>query len=540
MQSVEVLQESIRSLQAQLAEKEIEINAHQEIISTQKTELETLHHQLMIMRQMKFGRKSEKFVDDKQGELFDEIGLVLESEDTQVNEGSEKETITYTRAKQGTKKRNELPKDLPSVTEVHDLSDEEKQCDCGCQLTHIKDETTETLDVLPQVTFKHIHIKKKYACRSCEQTIKTAPAPKSILPKTIATPGLLAAIINAKFNLHLPLYRQEEIFKTSRTPISRAVMSEWLMKLSHKIEPLIHAMQKIILGYDVAYSDETTLQVLKSQTKAPTQKSYMWLFSGGPPDKRCYLYQYHPTRKHNVVADFFDEDKFKGYLHTDCYDAYVQLDKTRDTLHQVACNAHARRNFADILKATKASKPTLAKKGIEYYKKLYAIEAELKNKNATINEIYQMRQKLAKPILDEMHKWLQEKSLVVPPKSPIGKAIQYCLKYWVALKRYIDDGRLEIDNNLSERAIKQFVIGRKNWLFHGSEKGATAGCYFYSLIQTCKVHNIDCFAYLKYIFTIIPTLSKDFNDWAALLPFNISQDKLDSMRNLPEICFPDK
>jgi transposase len=387
MQSAECLAEENTALKAQLALLETKLATHQETISSQtqtiesqKESLSHLHHQLNVLRQMKFGRKSEKLKDDVQGELFDEAGMVLELESENDNTESV-ETITYTRKKQAAKKRNALPDNLPSVTEVHDLDDTDKQCECGCQLTHIKDEVTETLDMLPQVMFKRIHIKKKYACRNCEQTIKTAPAPNSILPRTIATPGLLAEIIHAKFNQHLPLYRQEAQFEASKTPISRGVMSEWLMKISAKLEPIAHELEKTILNYDVAYSDETTLQVLKSEHKKPTQKSYMWLFSGGPPDKRCYLYQYHPTRKHSVVSDFFDENKFKGYLHADCYEAYVKLDKYTAAVHHVACNAHARRAFADILKLNKTTKPMLAKKAIGYYKKLYAMKEPVFSSN---------------------------------------------------------------------------------------------------------------------------------------------------------------
>jgi hypothetical protein len=223
------------------------------------------------------------------------------------------------------------------------------------------------------MTFRVVHIRKKYACKTCEETIRTAPMPKQPIPQSIAAPGLLAAIINSKFNHHMPLYRQETIFSDAGVPVTRATLSQWMIKSAHLLRPLVKLMEANIQEHDVAYSDETTLQVLNEKDRLPTQKSYMWLFIGGPPDKRAFVYQYHPTRSHGIAADFFAD--FKGYLHADCYKAYIELGLLGRIKH-VACWEHARRYFVDVVKQG-PRKQGLANQIIALVAKLYFLEKTL-------------------------------------------------------------------------------------------------------------------------------------------------------------------
>ena len=319
------------------------------LIGQKDQTIQTLQHQLHLFRTARFGRKSEKGVIPEQLALqFDEALPVEES--TQAEPcATETETITYTRTKKGTG-RKPLPKSLPYIEKIHDLSDDEKQCACGCALTHINDEVTEQLDVVPQMTFRVVHIRKKYACKGCEETIRLAKLPKQPIDKAIATPGLLAAVIDSKFNRHMPLYRQEAMFAEAKISITRGTLSNWLIKSAQLLTPLVKLMESDIHDYDIAYADETPLQVLKEKDRLPTQKSTMWLFMGGPPDKRAVVYQYHTTRAHQVPLDFFAD--FNGYLHADCYKAYVALGQ-QEHIHHVACWAHARRYFTDVVKSTK-------------------------------------------------------------------------------------------------------------------------------------------------------------------------------------------
>ncbi len=426
------------------------------LLGQRESTIQNLQHQLHLFRTARFGRKSEKGVVPEQMALqFDEVYSTTETNTPEVALETPTETITYTRAKKGTG-RKALPQSLPYIEHIHDLSDEEKQCACGCALTHIHDEITEQLDVVPQMTFRVVHIRKKYACKACQETIRCAKLPKQPIDKSIATPGLLAAVINSKFNHHMPLYRQEQMFAQASISVTRATLSQWLIKSAELLTPLVKLMEADINDYDIAYADETTVQVLSEKGRAPTQKSFMWLFLGGPPDKRAVVYQYHPTRGHSIPQDFFTD--FKGYIHADCYQAYVTLGQ-QEHIHHVACWAHARRYFVDVAKAHK--KQGLAHQVVALIGKLYQIERELKNKSAAPVLIFMTRLQQSRPILIQIKALLDDAQLKVPPKSPLGTALFYSLTHWQALNLFLYDGRLELDNNLSERVIKPFVIGRK-------------------------------------------------------------------------------
>lgn len=506
------------------------LNQQEQTIKQQHASITSLQHQLHLFRTARFGRKSEKGVVPEQMALqFDEAVPVVEAHEAA---SEEQQTITYTRNKKGTG-RKALPKSLPYVERIYDLTDEEKQCSCGCTLTHIRDEVTEQLDVVPQMTFRVVNIRKQYACKGCEDTMKLAPFPKQPIPHSIATPGLIAAVINSKFRCHMPLYRQETMFHDAGIPLSRGTLSNWMIKAADLLTPLVKLMEDDIQSYDVAFADETTLQVLKEKGRLPTQKSYMWLFIGGPPSKRAFVYQYHSSRAHHIPADFFAD--FKGYLHADCYQAYVTLGALESIQH-VACWAHARRYFVDVAKAAK--KQGLAHQVITLIGKLYHLEAQLKEQKATANTILEARTQTATPIIHELKERLDQASLTVFPKSPMGTAVFYALNHWQALNNYLLDGRLELDNNRSERAIKPFVIGRKNWLFHGNDLGARAGSILFSLIETCKHHQVDVFSWLKYALTHVQH-AHTLEQLGQLLPYNINTLLLDDMRSLPLLSMAD-
>lgn len=503
------------------------------LVEQREQTIQNLQHQLHLFRTARFGRKSEKGVVPEQMALqFDEAVPVIEGPAPQENDTTNTETITYTRNKKGTG-RKPLPKSLPYIEKIHDLSDDEKQCACGCTLTHISDEVTEQLDVVPQMTFRVVHIRKKYACTDCEETIRLAKLPKQPIDKSIAAPGLLAAVIDAKFNRHMPLYRQEAMFAAANISVTRGTLSNWLIQSAQLLTPLVKLMEADIHAYDIAYADETPVQVLKEKDRLPTQKSYMWLFIGGPPSRRAIVYQYHPTRGHSVPLDFFAE--FNGYLHADCYQAYVALGQT-ELIHHVACWAHARRYFVDVAKSSK--KEGIAHQIVKLIGKLYHLERELKDKNASPALIFMRRVKEARPVLAQIKALMEEAALKTLPKSPLGTALFYSMTHWEALNMYLCDGRLEIDNNLSERTIKPFVIGRKNWLFHGNDVGARAGSILFSLIETCKQNQVDVFSWLKYVLTNIHQ-AQTMEQLEKLLPYNIDPHLLNEMHSLPKLIMPE-
>jgi transposase len=269
MSSISAL--SLAELQQENARLLALLGQKEETILQQKTSIQTLQHQLHLFRTARFGRKTEKGVVPEQLSLqFDDAEPTVE-EDTAPESAETTETITYTRNKKGTG-RKALPKSLPFIQNIHDLSDDEKQCACGCALTHIGDELSEQLDVVPQMTFRVVNIRKKYACKGCEETIRLAKLPKQPIDKAMAAPGLLAAIIDTKFNRHMPLYRQEAMFGEANISITRGTLSNWMIKSANLLTPLVKLMEADIHNYDIAYADETPLQVLKEKDRLPTQK----------------------------------------------------------------------------------------------------------------------------------------------------------------------------------------------------------------------------------------------------------------------------
>jgi transposase len=530
----ELHQENERLLSL-VAQHEFSLIERETLIKNQADMIAHLRHQIDLFRLAQFGKKTEKGTlpdetSPQQAFEFDEAeaspeGLVIE-------ETPQTETVTYTRNKKGTG-RKPLPRSLPYIEKIHDLSEAEKLCPCGCALTCIGEERSEQLDIVPQMTFRVVHIRKKYACKNCEDTIQLTKLPEQPLPKSMAAPGLLAAVIDSKFNRHMPLYRQESMFLDAGVPITRGTLSNWMIKSADLLTPLVKLMEAKIQEYDVAYADETPLQVLVEKDKASSSKSTMWLFIGGKPEERSFVYQYHPTRWQQVAFNFFED--FKGYLHADCYDAYVNLDKLERIKH-VACMAHARRYFVNILKLSK--KEGLASKVVALIAELYKVEDKLKRDKAGPEIVLARRKKESEPILKRLKKLLEEHWPKIFPKSPLHQAVSYMLGHWDALNRYLKDGRLEIDNNRSERSIKPFVIGRKNWLFHGNDVGAKAGSILFSLIETCKEHQVDVFSWFKYVLSNIHQ-AHTVEQLEELLPYHVDPALLKSMRTIPELRVPE-
>ena len=354
-------------------------------------------------------------------------------------------------------------------------------------------------------------------------TVKIAPVPPQIIPKSIASPGLLAHIITTKFVDHVPFYRQEKQLVRYGGEVSRTSMCNWAMKAAEACQPLLNVLQDEVLDSLFINIDETTLQVLHEPGRSPTSKSYMWIFRRGDPDKPVLIYQYHPTRAGDVAKAFLGD--FHGYVQTDGYSGYNFLDSLEDICH-IGCWAHARRKFMDVIKAQgKKRKTGSADKALKYIKKLYKLERIARNEEYSPDEIYRMRQDEAKPILDDFEKWLSKKKLLTPPKGLLGKAITYTMNQWHRLTGYIENGQLTIDNNMAENSIRPFVIGRKNFLFSGTPKGAEASALLYSLVETAKANKLEPYAYLRYIFDKLPTASS-LEDLEALLPWNVTPEQM--------------
>jgi len=489
-----------------------------------------LREQVRLLRAQLFGRKTEKrhaVQDNTQALLFDE------AEEYSCVEEEVKEEIEikgHTRKKRG---RKPLPADLPRVDVIHDLGEEEKVCACGCMKSRIGEEISEQLDIIPAKIQVIRHIRYKYVCKGCEgveaeePAVKIAPAPKQMIPKSIATSGLLAHVLTSKFVDALPFYRQEKQFSRIGVEIPRSTMCGWAIKVAERSMPLLEFFHRDILSGPLINVDETTVQVMKEPGRSNTTKSYMWVFRGGDPEAPALLYQYHPTRSGSVASGFLKD--YKGYVQTDGYSGYDFLDHKPGIIH-VGCWTHARRNFVYVVKSVQKGKSLKGKKGraeeaIEYIRKIYAIEKKMKLQELGYEAIYEERQRNAKPILEEFHPWLIAMSAKTPPQGLLGKAITYTLNQWGRLIKYLEDGRLKPDNNLVENAIRPFVVGRKNWLFSGRPEGASASSVLYSLIETAKANDLEPYRYLRYLFENLP-FAETADDYLALLPYHLDQAAL--------------
>lgn len=511
--SSEELKNIILHLHQSLENKENILAKKENELSSFKSKYENLIEQIRLAKAQRFAPKSESNV--LQSDLFDEAGIEL-SDDVKEQLSditNEIEVAAHTRKKHPVRKS--LPKDLPREVITHDISDVEKMCGCGCQLTRIGEEITEQLKYIPAQLSVVQHVRPKYACKPCQENVKIAPMPILLLPKSIATPELVAQTIIAKYTDYLPLYRQEKIWNRLDVDLPRNSLCGWILKTSELCEPLVKLLQKNIVSYDLAQADETTVQVMDEPGRANTSKSYMWCYRGGEKNNLSIVYAYEETRGGYHAEQFLSG--FKGFLQSDAYSGYNWVDRNNEII-SVGCHAHARRPFAELVKIAQA--PGLAHQAITFYRKLYAVEDIARKKNLSPEERYELRKKNSVSILDAFKKWLDIHLTKTSEQGKIGKAIRYCLSNWIELNNYLKDGRIEIDNNLLENAIRPFALGRKNWLFMGSPTGAKAGAIFYSLIETCKANNIEPYKYFCAMLHKIRLCKTDV-DYQKLLPQNI-------------------
>jgi len=502
----ETLQNIVLDLQARLVQKDAQID-----------HLSQQYHQILeqfrLAQQRQFGQSSEAGQD--QLGLFNETEQTVEEDEPE----AEQESISYTRKKP---KRKPLPKDLPRETIVHDIAEADKHCDgCGHELHCMGEDKNEQLEFIPASIKVIEHIRPKYSCRHCEQlgtevAIKIAPVPPTPILKSIATASLLSQIITSKYQYALPLYRQEQMFKQYGIELSRKTMANWMIRCSELLIPIYQRLKTIQLQQTVMNADETPLKVIHEDKS----RCYMWVYCTGsdsPPDKNAdkdpppniVLYDYQNSRAGRCARDYLGE--YHGYLQVDGYAGYQQTEATL-----VGCFAHARRKFIEVQRAQVKGKTGKADWAISHIRKLYRIESEIKDMTPVEKQAQRLAK--AKPLLNQFKAWLDKSALQVPPQSAVGKAIAYSLGQWSKLERYIEDGNLQIDNNRAERAIKPFVIGRKNWLFSNTANGAQASAMLYSLIETAKANGLTPFDYLNHLLEELPRKSQDIEQ---LLPWNV-------------------
>jgi hypothetical protein len=373
------------------------------------------------------------------------------------------------------------------------------------------------------------HIRYVYSCRQCEREelttpVVTATMPTPVIPGSLASPSAIAYIMSQKFVEGLPLYRQEQNFARFGVTLSRQTLANWMILGADRWLSLLYGrMYYHLLALDILHSDETTLQVLHEPERAAETKSYMWLYRSGREGPPIVLFEYQQTRASEHPVNFLSG--FSGYLHVDGYAAYGKLPNV--TL--VGCWAHARRGFDEALKALPPFARTAdvaARKGLDFCNNLFAVERLAHDLSP--EDRLRMRLEKSQPILDSLKTWLEVQAIAALPKSPIGKAVTYCLNQWPKLTAFLLDGRLELDNNRSERAIKPMVIGRKNWLFSNTPRGARSSATIYSIVESAKESGLNPFKYLEYVFQQLPNIdTSDPSALDALLPWSAS---------LPDSC----
>ena len=504
-----------------LARKELpnDIDALKDLVVEAFMQLAKYEEERRLERARRFGASSE--AGDHQANLFDEAEQQAEEDgDDDLSDAIEVAAHSKRRPK-----RKPLPADLPQVDVYHDLDDKACGC-CGEDMTCIGETTSEQLDVIPAQVFKRIHHRKTYSCSKCDESIKTAPLPPQPIAKSTASAGLLAHVAVAKYADGLPLYRQSKQFARLGIELPRNTLANHMIKAGELIERLITALTQHIQNHDIVQMDETPVQVLKEPGKVAQSKSYMWVMKGGPPGHPGIVYHYDPTRSQQVPQTLLPD--FKGYLQTDGYAGYNGILKHPD-ITGLGCWAHVRRKFMDAKKAlpkkdqNKGNKVTQA---LALIGKLYQLEQVIKDLDA--EEKAQRRQADALPTLEKFKAWLDKQS--VPPQTLLGKAIAYALTQWPRLIIYVQDGWLNIDNNLVENAVRPFALGRKNWLFSDTQQGVRASANLYSLIETAKANHLNDYAYLKYVFAQLP-LAKLEEDVIALLPWNVDRSIIDQQLN---------
>jgi len=476
-----------------------------------------LLEQIRLARHQHFGSRSERFSLDQLSLAFNEAEAAAAESDSEVAPAEDSNTIVVAEHRRKKGGRRRLPKNLPRVEVIYTLDENNCHCDqCQATLSVVSEKVSEQLDIVPARVQVIRHIRKTYACEACEGSMKTAPMPAQPIPKSLASPGTLAHIATAKYVDGLPLYRQEKKLARIGVELPRSTLASWMVKAGVLVQPLINLLRDKLLAYDVISMDETRLQVLKEAGKSAQSQSYLWVQRGGPPDHPILLYDYDPSRSQQVPIRLLQG--FKGYLQTDGYAGYTQV-CAENNLIALGCWAHVRRKFDEARKAQPATsskkKKSLAAVALAKIQALYRIERDIKALPS--QERLRIRELRSKPLLDDMRLWLDQHISLVPPTSALGKAMNYTHKQWPKLIVYIEDGRLRMDNNLVENAIRPFVIGRKNYLFCDSVAGANASANLYSLIETAKANGTEPYAYLKTVFTELPQATT-VEEIEALLP----------------------
>ena len=475
----------------QITAKDQVIAAKDSDILYHQAKIDKLTHEMAMLKRWKFGR-SRELLDAGQVSLLDETieadiaAIEQELHDLAPAAKTDKEPRQQP-------KRAALPAELPRVEVRHDP--DSTTCGCGCQLKRIGEDVSEKLDYTPGVLTVERHIRGKWACTKCETLIQ-APVPAQIIDKGIPTSGLLAQVLVAKYSDHLPLYRQETIFGRSGYAIPRSTLAAWVGACGVHLQPLVDALKETMLSHTVLHADETPVAMLKPGTKK-THRAYLWAYAPGAFENlKAVVYDFCESRAGEHARTFLG--KWRGSLVCDDFAGYKA--SFAGGITEAGCLAHARRKFFDLHVSNKSQ---IAAQACAYIGQLYDVEREVKHLG--FEERLQIRQTKSKPLAQAFHQWMLLQRRQITDGSATAKALDYSLKRWTALSRFLDDGQLPIDNNWIENQIRPIAIGRNNWLFAGSLRAGQRAAAVMSLIQSAKLNGHDPYAYLKDVLARLPT-----------------------------------
>lgn len=468
-----------------------------------------LEEENALLRQRLFGRKSEQTTDlaTPQLALFNEAESIAEP----VGEDVEEEVVAPAKRRG---KRKPLPADLPRIEVIHELPEHELTCACGCRKHVIGEEVSEQLEIVPMQIRVIKHVRKVYGCRDCETAPVTADKPAQLIEKSMASPSVLAMLLTTKYVDGLPLHRFEKVLSRHGIDIPRQTLARWVIQCGEHFQPLLNLMRDSLLTSRVIHCDETRVQVLKEPDREPSSQSWMWVQTGGPPGKPVILFDYSTNCSQEVPTRLLNG--YCGYLMTDDYAGYNALG-AQDGVERLGCWAHARRKFVEAQKVQPKGKTGRADIALKLISKLYGIEIAFKESSDEGRK--NGRQDLSLKVMSELKAWMEKTLPYMTTQNALGKAVTYLANNWSKLERYVEQGYLPIDNNTAERAIRPFVIGRKNWLFSDTPKGATASAQLYSMVETAKANGQEPYAWLRHALERLPQASS-LEDYEALLPWN--------------------
>jgi transposase len=488
------------------------IVSQHELIVSRDSELEQLKLLIAKLRRMQFGRKSEKL--DRQIEQ-----LELQLEALQLNDAEKVAALPEPIAKLESvvrSRRKPLPAHLPREERI--LMPQEEACpDCGGELKHLSEDVSEMLEI-ESIRFKVIRqVRPKLACSGCERIVQ-AEAPSRPIARGLAGPGLLAHVLVSKYGDHLPLYRQSEIYARAGVELDRSTLADWVCGTSALLEPLVEALRRHVLAAEKLHADDTPVPVL-APGNGKTKTGRLWTYvrddrPAGDKTPAAVWFAYSPDRKGEHPKAHLR--KFQGTLQADGYAGFEQIYEGGH-IQEAACWAHVRRKFYDL---EQAHKSLVAKEALVRIGALYAVESDINGRSP--EERREIRNTRSRPVLESLKQWLEETLGKLSKKSDTAVAVRYALGRWDALLRYCDDGRLEIDNNAAERALRAVALGRKNYLFAGSDRGGESAAAIYSLIGTAKLNGIDPESYLRNVLSRIS--DHPINRIVELLPWNLAED----------------